>query len=179
MNSKLLAAVVCGAVSVLAVGCTSNKRTYVPVIMSQPGSNVVIDVEQLDKVVTSVAKELSKSMKASGHAGTRILVGSFTDLSDVTKTSPVALATSERLAVQLTKQGFRVIEPRLSSSLKFQGGEILLSRLEGDVSPSFEPNFVVVGTYARVADGWIFSAKVVNPETQDTVAAANFALQTP
>jgi TolB-like protein len=118
------------------------------------GANVaVVQKEQINLVNTSyraVDEMLGKS-RASVGRDAPIIVATFVDLDDVTRTSALGRVMGEICAARLSQRGYRVINVKVrpDSVVINPQGEFLLSRDVNVVSKEHGAQVVLVGTYTK------------------------------
>jgi len=124
-----------------------------------------------DRLLTASAKQdlLSKDK--------RVLVASWVDVNQVSRTSIFGKMMAEQLASRLVQQGVAVIEVKLRSSLFIteKGGEMLLSREIKEISQLHNAEAVIVGTYADAGSSGVYvTVKLVRAVDGLVLSATNF-----
>ncbi len=108
-----------------------------------------------------------------------ILVASFVDIDDLTKSSTLGRTVSEQIASRLAQHGFKILEVKLrhdSVFIKEGQGEFLLSREVQNLGAARGAYAVLVGTYA-VSKRFIFiSARVVRTKDNSLVTGYDYEL---
>lgn len=97
-------------------------------------------------------------------SGGGILAASLVDLDDLDRTSAFGRASMQQVASRLSQHGFKVLEPRLGATLRFEkrGGEFMLTRDSLRLlSDSYEAHAALVGTYSESKDKVFMSVRVV------------------
>ncbi|MDR2050686.1 MAG: hypothetical protein LBQ63_02810 [Deltaproteobacteria bacterium] len=117
---------------------------------------------------------LSRLGSASG-----ILVATMVDLDDFDKTTPLGRVVMQQISSRLSQHGFKVLEPRLSSTLRFdkKSGEFMLTReslllLAGN----HDAHAVLVGTYSLGRDRVFLSVRAVRLQDSAVLAAYEYYL---
>lgn len=107
----------------------------------------------------------------------RVLVASWVDVNQVSRSSIFGKMMAEQLASRLVQQGVPVMEVKLRSSLFIteKGGEMLLSREIRDISQQHNAEAVVVGTYADAGSSGVYvTVKLVRAIDGLVMSATNF-----
>jgi TolB-like protein len=124
-----------------------------------------------DRLMTPAAKqELLNKEK-------RVLVASWVDVNQVSRSSIFGKMMAEQLASRLVQQGIPVMEVKLRSSLFIteKGGEMLLSREIREISQQHNAEAVVVGTYADAGSSGVYvTVKLVRAVDGLVLSATNF-----
>ena len=108
-----------------------------------------------------------------------ILTTTMVDLEDLDRSSALGRVSMQQVGSRLSQHGFKVLESRLSSSLRFEKreGEFMLTR---DslllLSNSYDAHAVLVGAYAQSRDKVFFSARVVRLHDGALLAAYEYYL---
>jgi len=99
-------------------------------------------------------------------ANTSYLIGSFVDLNEMGKSSPMGRLIAENLMHELQVRSWRIFEPRLMQNFMInEGGEFVLSRDVKQLRDRFGVTGVVAGTYVVSGDYTVVNARVVNIES--------------
>ena len=96
--------------------------------------------------------EMLKKSKASVGRDAPIIVATFVDLDDLTRTSALGRIIGELCAARLTQRGYRVINVKVrpdSLVIRPGQGEFLLSQDVNVLSKEHGAQVVLVGTYTR------------------------------
>ena len=107
----------------------------------------------------------------------RVLVASWVDVNQVSRTSIFGKMMAEQLASRLVQQGVAVMEVKLRSSLFIteKGGEMLLSREIKEISQQHNAEAVIVGTYADAGSSGVYvTVKLVRAADGLVMSATNF-----
>ena len=124
-----------------------------------------------DRLLTAAVKQelLSKDK--------RVLVASWVDVNQVSRTSIFGKMMAEQLASRLVQQGVAVIEVKLRSNLFIteKGGEMLLSSEIKEISQQQNATAVVVGTYTDAGTSGVYvTVKLVRALDGVVMSATNF-----
>ena len=124
-----------------------------------------------DRLLTSTAKQelLGKDK--------RVLVASWVDVNQVSRSSIFGKMMAEQLASRLVQQGVAVMEVKLRTSLFIteKGGEMLLSREIKEISQKHNAEAVIVGTYADAGSSGVYvTVKLVRAVDGLVLSATNF-----
>jgi TolB-like protein len=110
----------------------------------------------------------------------RLLVASWVDVNQVSRSSTFGKMMAEQLASRLVQQGIPVVELKLRSNLFIseRGGEMLLSREIKDIGRQHNADAVVVGTYADAGISGVYvTVKVVRASDGLVMSATNFMVE--
>jgi TolB-like protein len=124
-----------------------------------------------DRILTVAAKQELLSRDK------RVLVASWVDVNQVSRTSIFGKMMAEQLASRLVQQGVAVMEVKLRSSLFIteKGGEMLLSREIKEISQQHNAEAVIVGTYADAGSSGVYvTVKLVRAADGLVMSATNF-----
>jgi TolB-like protein len=124
-----------------------------------------------DRLLTPAAKkELLNKDK-------RVLVASWVDVNQVSRSSIFGKMMAEQLASRLVQQGIGVMEVKLRTNMFIteKGGEMLLSREIREISQLHNAEAVVVGTYADAGSAGVYvTVKLVRAIDGLVISATNF-----
>lgn len=127
-----------------------------------------------DRLLTPAAKrELLNKDK-------RVLVASWVDVNQVSRSSIFGKMMAEQLASRLVQQGIGVMEVKLRTSMFIteKGGEMLLSREIREISQIHNAEAVVVGTYADAGSSGVYvTVKLVRAIDGLVISATNFMVE--
>lgn len=107
----------------------------------------------------------------------RVLVASWVDVNQVSRSSIFGKMMAEQLASRLVQQGIGVMEVKLRTSMFIteKGGEMLLSREIREISQLHNAEAVVVGTYADAGSAGVYvTVKLVRAIDGLVISATNF-----
>ena len=110
----------------------------------------------------------------------RILVASYVDINQVSRTSLFGKMMAEQLASRLVQLGVPVVEVKLRSSMfvSEKGGEMLLSREIKEIGQQHNAEAVVVGTYADAGSSGVYvTVKVVKALDGKIMSATSFMVE--
>lgn len=140
-------------------GCYST-QSQAPVYRSSSSDNIVYDSYK-------IVEELENNLRQPISQDDPIIVASFVDVSDLTKSSGFGRIMAEQIGSRLAQKGYKIVEVKLRQYSIFvdpeNKGEFLLSRNIKDISAAHNASVVVVGTYAEGNESVYVSARMVNP----------------
>lgn len=113
-------------------------------------------------------------------ADRRILVASYVDVNQVSRTSLFGKMMAEQLASRLVQLGVPVVEVKLRSNLfvSEKAGEMLLSREIKEIGQQHNAEAVVVGTYADAGSSGVYvTVKVIKSVDSKTISATSFMVE--
>ena len=97
-------------------------------------------------------------------SGGGILVTTMVDMENFDKSSAFGRASMQQIGSRLSQHGFKVLEPRLGSTLRFEKrqGEFMLTRDSMKLlANDYDAHAVLVGTYSEGKDKLFLSVRVV------------------
>ncbi len=172
MSIKNLALII---MSVFLVGCYSAPKR---VATSEKGWNG-------DVVCASygIVNKLENNLREPISQDASVIVASFVNVSDLTKSSAFGRIMSEQIGSRFAQKGYKVIEMKLRQNSIFvdqeNKGEFLLSRNIKDISLTHKASVVVVGTYAKGHDKVYVSARMINPIDSVILSSCDYELDFP
>ena len=129
-----------------------------------------------------ITDEMLSQLKVQIKPGDGILVASFVDINNLTKSTTFGRMLSEHVSSRLSQKGYNVIDMRLRTDSVFMEegkGEFLLSRNLQLVSKKYNASAVVVGTYGEAFRGIYVSARIINPIDSTVISSCDFGLIIP
>lgn len=130
-----------------------------------------------------IVNTLENNLKAPVSQQDTIIVASFVDVSDLTKSSPFGRIMAEQIGSRFAQKGYKVIEMKLRQNSIFvdpeNKGEFLLSRNLKEISRNHNASAVVVGTYAQGYEKVYVTARIVNPVTSVILSSCDLELHFP
>ena len=110
----------------------------------------------------------------------RVLVASWVDVNQVSRSSIFGKMMAEQLASRLVQQGIGGMEVTLRTNMFIteKGGEMLLSREIREISQLHNAEAVVVGTYADAGSAGVYvTVKLVRAIDGLVISATNFMVE--
>ncbi|MDA8418664.1 MAG: FlgO family outer membrane protein [Desulfobacteraceae bacterium] len=109
-----------------------------------------------------------------GDLADGIVVSSFVDLRQLTRTSSFGRYLAEQLMGEFQQRGYRVVEIRKSKDILIQErrGEYGLSRNPGEIKPEVAAQALVTGTYTVTEDSILVNAKVLDNRSAVLLSSA-------
>ncbi len=108
---------------------------------------------------------------------TPLLVGTFSGLENVEKSTNLGRVVSEQFTTRLVQLGYNIQEVKLRDKIALKTeGEYVLSRDPKEVSKNFNAAALITGTYAQGKDGVLFNARLVSASDNRVIAAQDFVL---
>lgn len=154
--------------SAYSADCLRSGELPVISVNSAPGkfaSRMIFLADQLERNLDH------KAVNAS------YLIGSFVDLNDMGKSSPMGRLISENLMHELQVRSWKIFEPRLMQNFLInEGGEFVLSRDVKQLKAKFGVSGVVAGTYVVSGDHTVVNARVVNIETGMVISSGQIQI---
>ena len=149
---------------IIFLGCYSSSKQ-----VSTAGASYNVDIVSASY---DIVNKLENNLRQPISQDAPIVVASFVDVSDLTKSSAFGRIMAEQVGSRLAQKGYKVVEIKLRHSSIFvdpeNKGEFLLSRNIKEISAVHKASVVVVGTYAYAPgydryDNIYVSARMVNP----------------
>jgi TolB-like protein len=147
----------------LLTGCTGKRIV--------PDVNLIsINYIAAEQLLASSGSLLSKSQP--------VLITSFVNIDDLTRTSTFGRITSEQIGSKLSQNGYSVIEMKLRNSvfIKEQSGEFILSRELKSLSTLHDAQAVLVGTYAIASSSIYVTAKLIQTANGIVLSSYDYVL---
>jgi len=128
------------------------------------------------RIVQETAYQLVEGLAQQAPAWVRsgpVLVATFVDVDQLEQSTTLGRTVTEQVTTRLVQLSFPVIEVKLRSSLfvKQDTGELLLSREIGQIAREQSARAVLVGTYAVGRRGVHLSARLIDPNSGQVLAA--------
>jgi len=125
------------------------------------------------------AKALVCNLNVGIPAKEPILVASFVNVDDVSRSTTFGRLLSEQIGGEVANFGFNVKEMKLrrdSVFIQSREGEFLLSRDMKLISDEHQASAVIVGTYAVARDTIYVSARIVRVADNTIISGHNFTV---
>lgn len=125
-----------------------------------------------DYKVGIISDRLVKQVPADIKRPVVLVVTSFVQLDDFSKTSRFGLLLAEQLLSRLAGQGFVLRETRMKDIFyQSQNGEFVLSREFSKVAQDLDARLVLLGTYLEARDHVLLNTRLVDFHKQAVVAS--------
>lgn len=113
------------------------------------------------------------------HPDMPILVTTFVDNNDLTKTSKFGRVVQEHIGSRLVQLGYTVREIKMASTLTIEpkAGETILSRDLAQIGGEHEAQAILVGTISRSERILYISARLINPANNNILATDDYRLR--
>lgn len=156
-------------------GCSTTRYSATP-----PSDHILTD----DLVSSGyvITDRLLSQLKVRISSSDTILVASFVDINDLSKSSLFGRMLAEHVSSRLSQRGYKVIDMRLRTGSVFMEegkGEFILSRDLREVSKNHNAAAVVVGTYGNSIHGIYVSARIINPSDSTVISSCDYGLLFP
>lgn len=112
-------------------------------------------------------------------SGSAVLAATMVDIDDFDKSSSFGRTSMQQIGSRLSQHGFRVLEPRLGASLRFEKrqGEFMLTRESLRLlSRDYDAHAVLIGTYSESYDKVFLSVRVVRLQDNAVIGAYEYYL---
>ncbi len=159
----------------ILVGMISAGMFFTGCASDQPEPKQAIKYDMIDANHKAAQKLLTD---ANVSKGTSIIMATVVNIDDIEKSSTLGRQISEHVASYCVQSGMNVVEMKFRENIyiKQNEGELMLTREIGKLARSHSANAVIVGTYA-VADSVIYvTLKMVDPNTNVVMSAADYTL---
>jgi len=132
----------------------------------------------LNDTVTTIARELRETTIPNVKIS-NVAVTSFVDLNQLNKTTRFGRVIGESFIHELNKAGIRVMDIRGQKTLMINGsGEFFLSRNIKNLNNRVKNKYVLVGTYAKVAEGIVINSRIMDNIDGSVVATSRVVYRT-
>jgi TolB-like protein len=114
----------------------------------------------------------------SSHKDMPILVTTFVDNNDLTKTSRFGRLLQEHITSRLVQLGYTVREIKLTQTINIEpkSGETVLSRDLAKISGELQAQAILAGTASRSGRQLYISARLISPENSNIIATYDHQL---
>jgi len=162
-------------ITLLSVGCSStpSSSSSSDSYRQLPSNHFTVSHSRI------AAKALSSQAKKVLGTQTSVIVASFVDVNDLTKSSSLGRIISQQFGSGFVQDGFDVIELLLRKNIYISeqnNGEFLLSRKVRDLSAKHHVHAVVVGAYAVGDDTVFITSKVIDIATNRILTSIDFSI---
>ncbi|MCK5679382.1 hypothetical protein KAI46_01055 [bacterium] len=125
-----------------------------------------------DYKVGIISERLVKQVPPDIERPVVLVVTSFVQLDDFSKTSRLGLLLAEQLLSRLAGQGFLLRETRMKNIFyQSPGGEFVLSREFSKVAQDLDARLVLLGTYLEARDHVLLNTRLVDFQKQAVIAS--------
>ena len=126
------------------------------------------------RAVDQVSNQLAHRMLQKDYP---VLVATVVNMNQLNSTSTFGRLVSEQIAARLSQLHYQIVEPKLRGDLVVRAdGEFLMTRELKEMAKAFSAQAVVVGTYVESTKDVFVNIKVVQPETNQVLAATSYAI---
>ncbi|MTW13439.1 hypothetical protein GM658_22785 [Pseudoduganella eburnea] len=124
------------------------------------------------------ADALLKQLSGRVVAGKPLIVATVVNIDALDQSSTLGRLVSEQVSTRMAQGGLQMLDMKLRNALymKRQQGEMMLTREVADVARTHDAQAVVAGTYGETSDAVFINIKVVQPQTNQVLAATDFVL---
>ena len=138
---------------------------------SLPANHYDYEYER-DYKVGIISDRLLEQVPADIKRPVVLVVTSFVQLDDFSKTSRFGLLMAEQLLSRLAGQGFILRETRMKDIFyQSRNGEFVLSRKFSKVAQELDARLVLLGTYLEARDHVMLNTRIVDFHKQSVVAS--------
>ncbi len=157
----------------LASGCSSFNGTRLDNILGKD-----TDLINFSFLIAENLVERSMPPLIPSHPDMPILVTTFVDNNDLTKTSRFGRLLQEHIASRMVQLGFTVREIKLTKTIDIQpkSGETVLSRDLSKISDELQAQALIAGTISRSDRMLYISARVITPGNSNIIATYDHQL---
>lgn len=149
-------------------GCTKSESLEV----INPAENYFIKSNYM------AANRLLNLAKDKLPAGSSIIMATVVNIDTIEKSSTLGRTISDQISTCFVQSGMKMIEVKFRDNIyvKQNEGELALTREIGKIAQNHNANAVIVGTYA-ISDKSVFiNLRIIDPITNITLAATDYAL---
>lgn len=157
----------------LAGGCSSFNGTRLDNILGNDTDLIGFSFLVADSLVDRSMPPLIPS-----HPDMPILVTTFVDNNDLTKTSRFGRLLQEHIASRMVQLGYTVREVKLTKTIDIQpkSGETVLSRDLSKISGELKAQAIIAGTISRSDRILYISARIITPGNSNIIATYDHQL---
>jgi TolB-like protein len=161
------------AFMLLAGGCSSFNGTRLDNILGKD-----TDLINFSFLIAENLVERSMPPLIPSHPDMPILVTTFVDNNDLTKTSRFGRLLQEHIASRMVQLGYTVREIKLTKTIDIQpkSGETVLSRDLSKISDELQAQALIAGTISRSDRMLYISARVITPGNSNIIATYDHQL---
>lgn len=107
-----------------------------------------------------------------------IIVATVVDIDNLERSSTLGRFVSESVSARFTQGRYRMVEMKFQNAvyMKSGEGELMLTRQLREIASVHRAQAVVVGTYSTASSVVFVNLKVVQPESNIVIAAADYSL---
>lgn len=124
------------------------------------------------------AEALLAQLQGRLSAGQPLIVATLVNIDALERSSTLGRLSSEHVAARFTQAGHRVVEMKFRNSVYVlrDQGELMLSRDIREIASSHDAQAVIVGTYGESSNYVFINLKVIEPQSNVTLAVHDYAL---
>lgn len=141
------------------------------------GSSFEIDntnsTARFNQLAAFLADQLTHNRAIKNISDSRIAVASFVTLPTLTETDKVGLALEERFMHEMQSRGFRIVDYKITGSLKIRPtGDFVYSRSVGELRSEHNIHYFLAGVIESSSDGYVIHARLVDASNSLVVSSA-------
>ncbi len=159
--------------SVLLSSCSSLNCTPLERLLGADVNLIKLGDKIADELIVSAMPPLMPR-----HPEEAILTSTFVNIDDFENTSTLSRLLQSHVGARFVQQGYTVKEVSLRNTMKIRpgDGEKILSRDLSLISPDQAVQAVMLGTYSLNNRILYITAKLVNPQNRNIIAAKSYRL---
>jgi len=167
------------AIALMTQGCADVKQVKQYKSTGTGYSILVHTTSKITDTVNVIAQQLfttmhSKHVKNIGS----IAITSFVDLDQLNKTTHFGRVLGESFFNALDRRGIQVMDLRGEKALSINAsGEFFLSRNIKKLHSPLQNKYVLVGTYAKIQEGVLINARVIDNANGTVIASSRVVFQ--
>ena len=157
----------------LATSCSTFNGTRFENVLGKDTDLITLSYEIADKLIESSMPPL-----IPGHPDLPVLVATFVDNNDLTKTSRFGRLLQEHITSRIVQAGYTVREIKLTRTINIdpKSGETVLSRDISKISGELQAQAILAGTISRSDRMLYITARLITPEHGNIVSAYDHQL---
>ena len=134
---------------------------------------------EIEEAVNEIANQLLSNIKTTYQKNYKIIITSFVNLDNLSKTSILGRALSEALIDELHIRKFHVIDFRTQDLVIVnKNGEFSLTRDQTRLTNEIPFGLILVGTYSKLSKNKVLiNVRIINNETFDIMSTAKISMQ--
>lgn len=162
-----------GMLMLLATGCSDFNGTRLEKYLGKDTDLISFSYEIAENLVDRAMPPL-----IPGNPDMPILVTTFVNNNDLTKTSRFGRLLQEHIASRIVQLGYNVREIKLTRTINIEpkSGETVLSRDLSKISGELQAQAILAGTLSRSDRTLYISARLITPENGNIIATYDYQL---
>jgi TolB-like protein len=180
MNSKYLwVAIVAATTCQLSLAQTTRApfvpaESYLPTTFWSPARKIEDGSAsaRLNQLTSFLADQLTHNRDLKNVSDSRIAIATFANMPSLVESDKIGLAIEERMTHEMQTRGFRIVDYKLTGSLKItERGDFVYSRHVADLRRDYNINYFLAGVIENSVDGFVIHARLVDAASNIVVSS--------